>query len=131
MTRRQCREEVFKIIFGIEFHPKEEMENQLALALEEIEDLQDEDRDFIGDRVLQIAAHCDEIDQSINEKAEKWKTSRMGKAELALIRLAVFEMNYDETISPAIAINEAVELAKRYGGDESPKFVNGILAKFA
>lgn len=131
MNRRQCREEAFKILFGIEFHPREEVENQIRLALEEIEDLKEDDWRFIHDRVTQIADHCEEIDTAINEVVEKWKTSRMGKAELALIRLAVYEIKYDETISPAIAINEAVELAKRYGGKESPGFVNGVLAKFA
>lgn len=131
MNRRQCREEVFKILFGIEFHPREEVDRQISLALEEIPDLNEENEAFIRDRVVQIADHCEEIDAAINEKAEKWKTTRMGKAELALIRLAVYEMQYDESISPAIAINEAVELAKRYGGNESPGFVNGILAKFA
>ncbi len=131
MNRRQCREEVFKILFGLEFHPREEVENQIRLALEEIPDLKEEDETFIHDRVAQIADHCEEIDAAVNEAAQKWKTTRMGKAELALIRLAVYEIKYDEKISPAIAINEAVELAKRYGGKESPGFVNGILAKFA
>ena len=125
MNRRQCREEAFKILFGLEFHPKEEVENQIRLALEEIPDLKEEDEIFIHDRVAQVAAHCEEIDAAVNEAAQKWKTSRMAKADLALIRLAVYEMKYDETI------NEAVELAKRYGGNESPRFVNGILAKFA
>ena len=131
MNRRQCREEAFKILFGLEFHPREEVENQIRFALEEIPDIKEEDAAFIHDRVAQIADHCEEIDAAVNEAADKWKTTRMGKAELALIRLAVYEIKYDETISPAIAINEAVELAKRYGGKESPGFVNGILAKFA
>ena len=70
-----------------------------------------------------------EIDEKINEIAEGWRTRRMGKVELTILRLAVFEMKYDEEIPEKVAINEAVELAKKFGGDEAPAFVNGILAK--
>ena len=63
--------------------------------------------------------------------AKGWKTGRMGKAELAILRLAVYELKYDEDVPVKVAINEAVELAKKFGGDESPAFVNGILAKLA
>lgn len=61
--------------------------------------------------------------------AEGWKTGRMGKVDLTLIRLAVYEMKYDEDVPVGVAINEAVELAKKYGTDESPAFINGVLAK--
>ena len=61
--------------------------------------------------------------------AKGWKTGRMGKAELAILRLAVYEMKYDEDVPVKVAINEAVELAKKFGGDESPAFVNGILGE--
>ena len=60
-----------------------------------------------------------------------WKTQRMGKVDLTIIRLALYEILYDEDIPTGVAINEAVELAKRYGTDESPSFVNGVLAKLA
>ena len=72
-----------------------------------------------------------DIDGRINAVAKGWKTERMGKAELAIIRLAVYEMLYDEDVPVKVAINEAVELAKKFGGDDSPAFVNGILAKLA
>ena len=72
-----------------------------------------------------------EIDEKINQVAKGWKTQRMGKAELAILRLAVYEMMYDDTIPVKVAIDEAVNLAKKYGGDGSPSFVNGILAKLA
>mgnify|MGYP000962419075 CR=1 FL=1 len=76
-----------------------------------------------------ILEHLPKIDQMINEAAKGWKTSRMGKVDLTLIRLAVYEMKYEEDIPTGVAINEAVELAKRYGTDDSASFVNGILAK--
>ena len=67
----------------------------------------------------------------MNEVAKGWKTTRMGKVDLTIIRLAVYEMKYEEDIPVKVAINEAVELAKQYGTDDSPAFVNGILAKLA
>lgn len=67
----------------------------------------------------------------INEIAEGWKTERMGKVDLTILRLAVYEIRFDEDVPTSVAINEAVELAKKYGQDGSPSFVNGILAKFA
>ena len=73
--------------------------------------------------------HLEEIDAAINEVSEGWKTTRMGKVDLTLIRLAVYEMKHEEDIPVGVAINEAVELAKQYGTDDSPAFINGVLAK--
>ena len=70
-----------------------------------------------------------QIDEKINQVAEGWKTRRMGKVELTILRLAVYEMQYDEEIPEKVAINEAVELAKKFGRVESPAFINGVLAK--
>ena len=72
-----------------------------------------------------------EIDKLINETAIGWDTQRMGKVELTIIRLAVYEIRFDETVPTGVAINEAVELAKKFGQEGSSGFVNGILAKFA
>ncbi len=76
-----------------------------------------------------ILGHITEIDAMVNEVAQGWKTSRMGKVDLTLIRLAVYEMKFEEDVPQGVAINEAVELAKSYGTDDSSSFVNGILAK--
>ena len=72
-----------------------------------------------------------EIDGILNENAKGWKTSRMNKVDLTILRLAVYELKWDDEIPVGVAINEAVELAKRFGGDESPSFVNGVLGKVA
>ena len=82
-------------------------------------------------KIKKIEEVLEDIDTAVNAVAEKWKTSRMGKVELTVIRLAVYEMRYEEDIPVSVAINEAVELAKKFGGDESSRFVNGILAKLA
>ena len=76
-----------------------------------------------------VAEKVPKIDESINAVATGWKTGRMGKADLSILRLAVYEMKYDDEIPVSVAINEAVELAKKFGSEESPSFVNGILAK--
>ena len=72
-----------------------------------------------------------EIDALINEQTTGWKTGRMNKADLTILRLAVYEMKWDEDIPVKVAINEAVELAKKYSSDEGPSFINGVLAKIA
>ena len=78
----------------------------------------------------EFLATLKEIDKKIDEVAAGWKTKRMGKVELTILRLAVYEMLYDDTIPEKVSVNEAVELAKKFGGNESPAFVNGVLAKF-
>lgn len=70
-----------------------------------------------------------QIDEAIDNVSEGWPTTRIGKAELSILRLALYEIKYDDEIPVNVAINEAVELAKKYGADSAPSFVNGILAK--
>jgi N utilization substance protein B len=70
-----------------------------------------------------------EIDGQLNEKMSGWSTDRIGKVELTILRIALYEMNEEKKVSCAVAINEAVELAKLYGGEQSSGFVNGVLAK--
>ena len=130
MSRRELREQIFKMLFRIEFHEGMEMEEQMQLFLEEEEEISKEDSEYIRNKYENIVEHLEEIDASVNEKAKGWKTCRMAKVELSLIRLAVYEIQYDEDIPAGVAINEAVELAKKYGADSSPAFINGVLAKF-
>ena len=72
----------------------------------------------------------DEIDGMINQEAKGWTTERMGKIELTILRLAIYEIKFDEDVPAGVAINEAVEIAKKFGQEESAGFVNGVLAKF-
>lgn len=119
------------MLFGVEFHDISEMPEQMRVYGEAEEAWDVEDGNYITAKCNDIVAHLEEIDAVINEVAEGWKTSRMGKVDLTLLRLAVYEMKYDEDVPEGVAINEAVELAKKYGTDESPAFVNGILGKLA
>lgn len=130
MTRRQIREQVFKMLFAVDFHDAEELSAQEGL-FDDADACSEKERAYILDRYQSITAKIDEIDAAINEVSEGWKTKRMGKVDLTLLRLAVYEMKYDDDIPVKVAINEAVELAKQYGTDDSPAFVNGVLAKLA
>lgn len=133
MKRRELREHIFQLLFRIEFHDDTEMPEQIKMFFEDIEmaPVGEKDKVYIENKYEDILSRLEEIDGFINQIAEGWKTNRMGKVDLTLIRLAVYEMKFDEEVPVSVAINEAVELAKKFGGDESPAFVNGILAKLA
>ena len=132
MGRRELREQIFKLLFRIEFNEKDEMPEQEELFFQEEENAASEkDEQYILKKYQDIVSKVDVIDEMINETAKGWEPSRMGKVDLTLIRLAVYEIKYDDEIPTGVAINEAVELAKKFGQDNSPSFINGILAKFA
>ncbi|WP_418372685.1 transcription antitermination factor NusB [Agathobacter sp.] len=131
MTRSKIRENVFKMLFRAEFHDADDMKEQLDLFDEELENPSESELFYINSKSKGILEHIDEIDDLINEKSTGWKTSRMAKVDLSIIRIAVYEIKYEDDIPFKVSVNEAVELAKKYGADESPAFVNGILAKFA
>jgi len=130
MTRRELRENVFMMLFRVEFHEEGAMTEQLGLLEEDLVDVKPEDFEYINRKCSDIIAKVAEIDAAINESTTGWKTTRMGKVDLSIIRLAVYEMKYEDDIPAKVSINEAVELAKKYGTDDSASFVNGVLAKF-
>lgn len=136
------------MLFSADFYPtKEEAKAQLEQYFQAPEEddvdsqgvvhvlhkveLSEEESQRLEKRTAGIMDKIPELDDRINEVAAGWKTRRMGKVELTIIRLALYEMTYDDTIPEKVSINEAVELAKKFGGDDSPAFVNGVLARFA
>jgi N utilization substance protein B len=130
MTRSTIREHIFKILFRTEFYDNsEEFKQQVEYYLEELGDTKEENISYIREKTIAVADRLDEIDEIINTHSEGWSTNRLGKAELAIMRLAVYEIKFDDEIPNSVAINEAVELSKKYGGDNSSSFVNGVLAK--
>ncbi|MCI9125732.1 MAG: transcription antitermination factor NusB [Eubacterium sp.] len=129
MKRAEIRECVFKLLFCNEFHNKEDMPEQYRLFLDNIQEAGEEDSAYISSKVTDIAKQIEDIDQKINEVSVGWSTDRMSKTDLTIIRLAYYEMNMDEDVPKKVAVDQAVELAKKYGSDESPAFINGILAK--
>lgn len=130
MGRHEQREQVFKLLFRVEFHSPEDMPEQLKLFLEDRETvIYEKDAAYISERYEQVKDKIPELDQVINDHTEGWDTTRMGKVELAVLRLATYELLFDEEIPNSVAINEAVEIAKTYGQENSGAFVNAILAK--
>ena len=130
MTRREYREHVFKMLFRVEFHDPEELDEQDVLYLEDSEELTDREKDEIRERVSNIIDKIPYIDSKINEKTQGWKTDRFGKVELSIIRLAIYEIEFDNKIPAKVSVNEAIELAKKFSGDNAPAFVNGVLKNF-
>ena len=131
MGRREIREHIFKLLFLREFNEAEEMPEQIKLYFDEMEDLGPDQQTYMENKYDRIQEHLEEIDRILNEKSTGWKTKRMSKVDLNILRLAVFEMKYDEDVPVKVAINEAVEISKVFGGEDSASFINGILGKVA
>lgn len=145
MTRREQREHTFCVLFSREFHGAEEEKEQVSRYFSALTEMSEEEleeremaripkmtgaeREEVEDRIRDISDKVAELDACINRVSEGWKTNRMSKVDLTLIRLALYEMKYDDTVPVKVAINEAVEISKKYGGPDSKSFVNGILAK--
>ena len=130
MTRSEMREHVFKLIFRVPFHDKNELREQIDYYFDDLTDVNEKDYEYIKIKALLVCELSDELDEKIYSVSEGWPVDRIGKAELAIMRLAVYEMLYDDDIPVNVAINEAVELAKSYGSDDNAaSFVNGVLAK--
>lgn len=134
MKRRELRQHIFEMLFRVEFNSKDEMQEQLDLFFQNLKEEQEvsgQDETYILEKYNRIMEVLPALDEAINKAAEGWKTTRMGKVELTILRLALYEMQYDEDVPVGVAINEAVELAKQYGQEDSASFVNGILGKAA
>ena len=129
MSRTELREHIFRMLFRIEFNSAEEMKEQESFYFEDLEEATGKDQEYILDKYRAIVEKKEEIDTLLNEVSEGWKTTRMNRVDLTIMRLAVYEIKWDEDVPTGVAINEAVELAKKYSSDDGPSFVNGILAK--
>ena len=131
MGRHEQREQLFMLLFRVEFNSPEDMPEQVKLFFEDEE--RSDAADFaesITQRYEKVLEKLPELDALLNEKTEKWNTKRIGKVELTVLRLALYEMLFDDEIPEGVAIDEAVTIAKKYGQDSSGAFVNGVLAKF-
>lgn len=136
MGRRELREQIFLLLFRVEFNNPEEMPAQLKMFFEtgsydeDMHSFSKKDREYITEKYNHIMESLPDIDKQLSEKAENWDITRMGKVELTVLRLAVYEIEKDDSVPVSVAINEAVELAKKFGQDGSGAFVNAVLAKF-
>ncbi len=136
MSRSSVREHIFKIVFGYDFHKVPEdcdliICNYLDTAKnvnDEIIEFSEDDKNYIVVKVNNIVSKIDDIDEKIEALSNKWKKERIAKAELAILRLAVYEILYDADIPDGVAVNEALELAHKYGDESASSFINGILS---
>lgn len=133
MTRKRIRENLYIMLFQTNFYEDSDHTQQADIYLEDLKDSDatNKAKAELKDRFEQVLSHLEEIDKKIEEKSKGWVLSRIAKVDLTILRLAVFEMLYDEQVPSGVAINEAVELSKKYGTDKSYRFVNGILASIA
>ena len=139
MTRRVFREHCLRMMFCVSFYEDEERIEQIEryLELEEqpeeesflVETIDLSERIKLKERMENIIENLAFIDEKLSEVTTGWGLNRIGRVELSILRIAYYEMKFDSNIVASIAINEAVELSKKYGGDESHSFVNGVLAK--
>ena len=127
MKRSAIRELTFRLIYSLEIQKAEDLEEQIELYLEcnEVED--DEAKEYIKDAIIGINKNINEI-QGLIEKNLKadWKIDRISKIDLSLLKLAIYEIKYKK-IPYKVVINEVVELAKLYGDENAPSFINGVL----
>jgi len=123
--RRKAREETLCILFRLEFENKQ-IEKTLNQYWEN-KKTSEEIKDYSTWLVNGIISDQAKIDNIIQQISEHWRISRMALVDRNILRMAVFELLYEENIAPAIVINEAIEIAKKYSGDEAATFVNGIL----
>lgn len=127
ITARELRKQVFVLLFLTGFHDKTDRAEHAERYLEDLLYTK-EVRDRIYERYMSVASKISQIDPMIGKSAQGWNLNRIGKVELAIMRVAVYEAYFDEEMPLQVAINEAVELARSYGGEQSSSFVNGVLA---
>lgn len=128
MSRSAIREQAFKLIYSLEIQKKEPVEEQIQIYLESNEITKSDAIEYIKDAILGIEKNKDEILSQIEKNLKSdWKIERISKIDLAILKLAIYEIKYTE-VPFKVVINEAVELAKKYGEDSSKNFVNGVLA---
>ena len=124
MTRHEQREAIFKSIFQIPFYEDDVPELDYEVDFEASE----KEQDYINNKVKEIQNNLEDIDKAIEGASRGWKVTRMGKSELAILRVAVYEILYDDDIPDKVAVNEAVELAKQYSDEKAASFINGVLS---
>lgn len=129
MSRREIRKHLFRMLFRKDFHEDTELNEQIDLYLESLNEPKEEEMLYLKERFQKVLEKIPEIDKILSEVSSGWKLNRMGKVDLTVMRLAIYEMKYDDEVPMKVAINEAVEIAKTFGGESSGSFVNGILAK--
>ncbi len=131
-SRSTAREIAFKLLFEDMFGTSTAQSMLGVLFDEEVNfnEISDENKSYIAWVRENTKNHQDELDEIISAHAKGWKIDRMSRVDVSILRLAICEILYREDVTSAIAINEAVELTKKYSSDEAPQFINGILGAY-
>jgi transcription antitermination protein NusB len=137
MSRRISREYAIQFLFSLDFNKTDDVEKQLEDFLlhtqehreEEDSALNESSKRYTLDVVKGTMQHIEEIDKIIEFHTTGWKKERIARVDLAIIRLAIYEIMFDNDVPDSVAANEAIELAKKYSTEESGSFVNGVLGK--
>ena len=128
MGRRASREIVMKLLYQLELQ-KEDRQEQIDLVLEQ-ENLRSNDKKYVEDILEGVYNNLEYIDSLIKKGLKGWTLDRISKVELAILRIALYEMKYREDIPIKVSFNEAIELTKKYSGQDKAAFVNGLLGKY-
>lgn len=127
MNRIKQREQAFVLLFQSQFKSNDDDDESLALYNENVEQ--------IGDYAIElfkgVKDNTEKIDEIISQYIQGWKISRISKVNLSILRIAVYEMKYIDSVPDSVAINEAVELCKKYSGKEDSSFINGVLGSYS
>ena len=128
MSRKKARDNAFKCIYELEFIKDKSLDDILSNCYEENNN-SEEEKQYIQMIVNGVKENIKKIDGIILSKLKNWSLDRIAKIDLAILRLAIYEVLYVDSIPDKVSANEAVELAKTYGNNDSKSFVNGVIAK--
>ena len=126
INRSELRKKIMTILYQINVYEANEMEFNVEDLIKESLEI---DNEFVKEIVYGVVTYKNDIDELANKYLNGWKINRLGNTDKAILRMGIYELMYTKT-PEIVAINEAVELAKKFGQDESPAFINGVLAKF-
>lgn len=129
MTRSEAREVLMQAVFQMD--AQNDQSEELVELLIKDKKSDDKQIDYIRSSFREIKFNLEDIDKTINRNSRSWNTERMAKTDLAILRVAIYEMEHNETVPVPVTINEAVNMAKKFGGPDSQKFINGILGSVA
>lgn len=128
-VRRRAREQALQVLFGMEYYPiktDRALKNFLEITEETIEDL-----DYLQAIVSGVAQFVDELNEMIKRHSTNWRLERMAVVDKNILRIACYELCHQPEVPHKVIINEAIEIAKKYGSEDSPAFVNGVLDRIA
>lgn len=129
MSRRNARKHIFNLVFQTEFNNDTDIDESVSTYIAEYSDFKEDEKEFVLNEYRGINENLKEIDGCIDSFASGWSISRLAKTDLAILRIAVYEILFSDDVPDKVAVNEAVELAKLFSSDKAPAFVNGVLSK--